>query len=124
MFDQFNKLNSISYFPFLAPEIFLPLRGRCLGRPQGLRRRVHVSLVRVLALGAADGAVSPLHQLAPGPIPLGENGGISGAGAFHLHVRGRLHHDAAPQRERGNRHNGHGSASTQVCVLQVLTTYE
>ena len=118
----------LSLFTFVfvvsASKIFLPLRGRCLGCPEGLRRCLYAGVLRLFADCPTDGAVADFHQPATRPEPVGADGRVPGAGAVHLDVCGPGHHGPATQRERGNCHYGPRPAGREVKnYLYIFTPY-
>lgn len=94
----------IDFLPSAA-QIFLPLRRWGVGREEGVRRRLHAGLLRLLAHRQTNRAQPPLHQPVARPKPVGEDGRLPGPRALHLHLRRSRHHRPAPQRERGDRHH-------------------
>ena len=84
-------------FPPSAAQIFLPLRGRCVGGEEGLRRRLHAGVLCLLSHSQTDRAQPTVHQPAEGPEQVGEDGSLPSPRTLHLHLRGPGHHRTSPQ---------------------------
>jgi hypothetical protein len=98
--------DDIIFSPISVAQVLLLVRGRRVGRSEGVRRGLHASVVRLHAVRPPLRALSPLCEPPSRPVALGPDGRVPGARALHLDLCRLEHHGAAAQRQRRDCHHG------------------